>query len=47
VQALNYSQAGITSATLLIISFVILSIVYGLNRKVSFFAADRRHREAI
>jgi molybdate transport system permease protein len=47
VQALNYYQAGITSATLLIISFVILSIVYGLNRKVSFFAADRRHREAI
>jgi molybdate transport system permease protein len=47
VQGLNYSQAAITSATLLIISFVILSIVYGLNRKVWFFAADRRHREAV
>jgi molybdate transport system permease protein len=47
VQALNYSQAAQTSATLLIISFVILSIVYGLNRKVWFFAADRRHREAV
>jgi molybdate transport system permease protein len=47
VQGLNYSQAAVTSATLLIISFVILSIVYGLNRKVWFFAADRRHREAV
>src|SRR5215467_4095503 len=47
VQALNYYQAGVTSATLLIISFVILSIVYALNRKVWFFAADRRHREAL
>ena len=47
VQSLNYSAAAVTSATLLIISFVILSIVYGLNRKVWFFAADRRHREAV
>jgi molybdate transport system permease protein len=47
VQSLNYSKAAVTSATLLIISFVILSIVYGLNRKVWFFAADRRHREAV
>jgi len=47
VQGLNYSQAAVTSAVLLIISFVILSIVYGLNRKVWFFAADRRHREAV
>jgi molybdate transport system permease protein len=47
VQGLNYSAAAITSVTLLIISFVILSIVYGLNRKVWFFAADRRHREAV
>jgi molybdate transport system permease protein len=47
VQSLNYSRAAVTSATLLIISFVILSIVYGLNRKVWFFAADRRHREAV
>jgi molybdate transport system permease protein len=47
VQSLNYSRAAVTSATLLVISFVILSIVYGLNRKVWFFAADRRHREAV
>ncbi len=47
VQSLNYSAAAVTSATLLLISFVILSIVYGLNRKVWFFAADRRHREAV
>ena len=47
VQSLNYSSAATTSATLLIISFVILSIVYGLNRKVWFFAADRRHRQAV
>jgi len=47
VQGLNYSAASMTSAVLLIVSFVILSIVYGLNRKVWFFAADRRHREAV
>ena len=47
VQGLNYSSAAVTSAILLIISFVILSIVYGLNRKVWFFAPDRRHREAV
>jgi molybdate transport system permease protein len=47
VQSLNYSSAAKMSATLLIVSFVILSIVYGLNRKVWFFAADRRHREAV
>ena len=47
VQSLNYSSAATTSVTLLVISFVVLSIVYGLNRKVWFFAADRRHREAI
>ena len=47
VQSLNYSSAAITSAVLLIISFMILSVVYGLNRKVWFFAADRRHREAV
>src|SRR5437667_1194241 len=47
VQSLNYSSAATTSATLLIISFVILSIVYALNRKVWFFAADRRHRQAV
>ena len=47
VQALNYSSAASTSALLLIISFVILSIVYALNRKGWLFAADRRHRQAV
>jgi molybdate transport system permease protein len=47
VQGLNYSSAAVTSATLLVISFAILSIVYGLNRKGWFFAADRRHRQAV
>ncbi len=47
VQSLNYRSAGVTSVTLLAISFVVLSIVYGLNRKVWFFAADRGHREAV
>jgi molybdate transport system permease protein len=47
VQALNYGSAAMTSALLLVISFVILSIVYGLNRKGWFFAADRRHRQAV
>src|SRR5438876_12167315 len=47
VQGLNYSSAATTSAMLLIISFVILSIVYGLNRKVWFFGTDRRHRQAV
>jgi molybdate transport system permease protein len=43
VQGLNYSSAAITSAVLLALSFLILCTVYGLNRKVWFFAADRRH----
>jgi len=43
VQGLNYSSAAVTSAVLLALSFVILCTVYGLNRKVWFFAADRRH----
>jgi len=43
VQGLNYSSAFVTSAVLLALSFVILCTVYGLNRKVWFFAADRRH----
>jgi len=47
VQGLNYSSAAVTSAMLLIISFLILSIVYSLNRKGWFFAADRRHRQAV
>src|SRR5437667_595177 len=47
VQGLNYSGAARTSAMLLIVSFVILSIVYALNREVWFFAADRRHRQEV
>jgi molybdate transport system permease protein len=47
VQAVNYSSAAATSAILLTISFVILSIVYGLNRRGWFFAAERRHRQAV
>jgi molybdate transport system permease protein len=34
VQALNYSAAGQTSLVLLMVSFLILSIVYGINRRV-------------
>lgn len=34
VQALNYETAGMTSLILLIFSFLVLSIVYGLNRKL-------------
>jgi molybdate transport system permease protein len=47
VQATNYSAAAATSVFLLLISFIILSIVYGLNRKGWFFVADRRHRQAV
>jgi len=47
VQSLNYSSAGLTSVVLLIISFLILSIVYGLNRKGWLFVANRGHRQAI
>jgi molybdate transport system permease protein len=34
VQALNYSAANQTALVLLAISFLILTVVYGLNRKV-------------
>jgi molybdate transport system permease protein len=34
VQALNYSSANQTALVLLAISFVVLSLVYGLNRKI-------------
>jgi len=47
VQGLDYSGAARTSVVLLIASFVILSIVYGFNRKVWLFGADRRHRQAV
>jgi len=47
VQGLNYSGAAETSAVLLVASFVILSLVYGFNRKVWLFAADRRHRQEV
>jgi molybdate transport system permease protein len=43
VQALNYSSAGVTSAVLLITSFLILSVVYSVNRKVSLVGTDRRN----
>jgi molybdate transport system permease protein len=43
VLELDYSSAAVTSAVLVALSFVILCTVYGLNRKVWFFAADRRH----
>jgi len=33
VQALNYSSANRTALALLVFSFVVLSVVYGLNRK--------------
>ena len=33
VQSANYSQAGQTALVLLIFSFLVLSLVYGLNRK--------------
>src|SRR5437588_693588 len=47
VQALNYSSAMQTALVLLTLSYLLLSLVYGLNRKVWFFAADRGHREAL
>ena len=37
VQALNYSQANATALLLLMFSFLILAIVYSLNRKSWFF----------
>jgi molybdate transport system permease protein len=37
VQALNYASAAQTSLVLLVASFAILSVVYALNRRASFF----------
>ncbi|HTD22357.1 MAG TPA: molybdate ABC transporter permease subunit [Terriglobales bacterium] len=37
VQALNYASANQNALCLLIFSFVILSVVYALNRRASFF----------
>jgi molybdate transport system permease protein len=34
VEAANYSSANKTALVLLVISFVVLSVVYGVNRKV-------------
>jgi len=34
VQAFNYAGASLTAAVLLVISFTVLAIVYGLNRRV-------------
>jgi len=39
VQALNYASANQNALCLLIFSFVILSVVYALNRRASFFGA--------
>ena len=47
VQTLDYSAAATTSLVLLVFSFLILSVVYGLNRKAWFVAADRRHRQEV
>jgi molybdate transport system permease protein len=44
VLTLNYSSAASTSIVLLVLSFVILSVVYALNRRVRLLASDRRHR---
>ena len=33
VQALNYSGANHTALVLLVISFLILAVVYGINRR--------------
>ncbi len=47
VQTLDYSSAAATSAFLLVVSFIILSVVYALNRKVWFFAAHGRRQQEI
>jgi len=47
VQSLNYSSAAITSIVLLVASFVILSVVYSLNRKALLFGTDRRYRQEL
>lgn len=45
VQAMNYRSAATTSVALLVFSFVILSIVYSLNRRSRgrILGIDRRH----
>jgi molybdate transport system permease protein len=47
VLTLNYSSAASTSIVLLVLSFVILSLVYALNRRVWLLASDRRHRQGV
>jgi len=42
VQALDYSAAGQTSLVLLVASFVILSVVYVVNRNGSILGPARR-----
>ena len=37
VQALDYAGAGRTSLVLLLFSFLVLAVVYGINRKASYF----------
>jgi molybdate transport system permease protein len=50
VQSLNYSSAGVTSLVLLIASFVILSIVYAVNRqkkRTVLIGTDRRYSQEL
>ena len=47
VLVMNYGRAGVTSVVLLIGSFVILSIVYSLNRKVWVVGTDRRNSQEL
>jgi len=50
VQSLNYSSAGLTSLVLLTASFVILSIVYAVNRqkgRTFIVGADRRYSQEL
>lgn len=41
VQSLNYHSANITALTLLIFSYLLLCIVYGLNQKLVFWGTNR------
>jgi molybdate transport system permease protein len=50
VQSLNYSSAGVTSLVLLIASFVILSVVYAVNRqkkRTVLIGTDRRYSQEL
>lgn len=48
VQALNYQSANRTAAALLVFSFAVLSVVYGLNRKgVSLWMKSRAPKDLL